>query len=359
MQRGPDQAATPVRKQNGWESLTMKMLLNTWYVAAFAHEIERKLLARTIAGKPVLMFRRENGAVAAISNVCPHRFAPLDRGSLSGDTVQCLYHGLEFGPDGRCTRNPQMDRITQSMHIATYPVVERDGFVWVWTGSAPADPALIPDMSAFADREGGQTTRSYLFTNYRYDVLIDNLLDLTHADYLHKGSFSAGAAERDEVEVFEDGDTVTVQRTQLGTPTPPLTYMQVEKVDMATTIRWTPSQAVKFEIDIVPAGAPFEGKQNLVFYHIGTPADDGHTHYFMGARFRDPADPEMIRREKELQLAVIDGEDGPMLEAVSDLMAGRDLLEMKPLILPGDAGAVRARTVMKRRLAAEGALEPA
>lgn len=334
----------------------MNFLRNTWYLAAYSPEIGRSLRSRKIAGEQILMFRREDGAVAALSNICPHRFAPLDRGTLSGDKVQCLYHGLEFGANGKCTLNPHSDRITPNISLRTYPAIERDGMVWVWRGVQPPNPDMIPDMSDFVDREGVHTSRSYLFANYRYDILIDNLLDLSHADYLHKGSFSGGAGEKTDLEVFRDGDAVLVQRTQWRAPPPPFLKLNAERVDARILIRWSPSQAIKFYSDVVPTGEPLKERAELtdaLFYHVATPADETHTHYFLGVKRFGPVDAEADRALQQTQVGVIEREDGPMLEAVDRTMAGRDLMDMKPVVLPTDTGAIRVRLVMKRLLKAE------
>ena len=51
-------------------------LMNSWYVAAWDHElIDGKLLARTILGKPVLLYKGESGRVVALDNRCCHRGA--------------------------------------------------------------------------------------------------------------------------------------------------------------------------------------------------------------------------------------------------------------------------------------------
>ena len=48
---------------------TQDFLKNTWYVAAWDHElIDGKLLARTILEKPVLLYKGESGRVVALDN---------------------------------------------------------------------------------------------------------------------------------------------------------------------------------------------------------------------------------------------------------------------------------------------------
>ena len=58
-------------------------LENTWYLIAWSAEIDSAaLLGRTLLDQPIVMFRTSDGAVAAIRDMCPHRFAPLDRKSV-------------------------------------------------------------------------------------------------------------------------------------------------------------------------------------------------------------------------------------------------------------------------------------
>lgn len=64
------------------------------------------LLGRWILGEPMLLYRTADGAVTAMADICPHRSARRSAGQRYGDNVRCLYHGLEFGADGRCIRVP-------------------------------------------------------------------------------------------------------------------------------------------------------------------------------------------------------------------------------------------------------------
>ena len=333
----------------------MEFQSNTWYIAALSTEVGRELKSRRIAGRPILMYRREDGAVAAVSNLCPHRFAPLDRGKLVADTVVCAYHGLEFGPDGRCTANPHSARISPTMHIRAYPAVERFGMVWVWPGEAPADEALIPDMTEFQDQPGAQTVCSYLYADYRYDILIDNLMDLSHADYLHLGSFSAGAAQKTDLKVSQAGNDVVVERTQWRTPRPAFAPGPGDTIDLRTVIHWHPGQVITFRMNMAAAGEPLDIDHTIRFFHTATPADDSHTHYFMGIMRMGPPDPDADEQFRKAQLNVIDSEDGPMLSAIDDVMEHRDLMDMQPVILPIDAGGILVRRTMRRLVAAEAA----
>ena len=121
--------------------------LNAWYPAAWGHEIGRELTARTICEKDLVLYRRADGAVAALEDACWHRLLPLSMGRLVGDQVVCGYHGLVFNSAGRCTHMPAQKTINPSACVRAYPVIERHRLIWIWPGDpALADPAEMPDF---------------------------------------------------------------------------------------------------------------------------------------------------------------------------------------------------------------------
>ena len=57
----------------------------------------------------VAAIRDAGGEAVALADRCPHRFAPLSRGRVVDDTLECPYHGLRFGAHGHCVFNPHGD----------------------------------------------------------------------------------------------------------------------------------------------------------------------------------------------------------------------------------------------------------
>jgi phenylpropionate dioxygenase-like ring-hydroxylating dioxygenase large terminal subunit len=98
---------------------------------------------------------------------------------------------------------------------AEYPLVIRYGHLWVWYGNpAAADPELIPDIP-FLPRE--RTMPGYArLTNFfhcSYELVLENILDLTHIDYVH-GNFSGPPeAEDDRIRFESTSETVTMIRS--------------------------------------------------------------------------------------------------------------------------------------------------
>jgi vanillate O-demethylase monooxygenase subunit len=166
-------------------------LRNAWYVAAWTDDLaEGRLLDRTIMQEPIVLYRTADGRVAALQDRCPHRFAPLHMGKIvGGDRVQCPYHGLEFDAAGACVRNPHGNKnIPPRARVRSYPVTEKHKAIWIWMGEAPADPAKVPDFGVLDNvPELHATKRDRITIRANYELIIDNLLDLSHTSYLHDG----------------------------------------------------------------------------------------------------------------------------------------------------------------------------
>jgi phenylpropionate dioxygenase-like ring-hydroxylating dioxygenase large terminal subunit len=94
------------------EMISGAYLRNAWYVAAWSDEVgDGQLVPRTIMDEPIVLYRKADGAMAAIEDRCAHRFAPLSMGKIvGGDRIQCPYHGLEYDGSGACVRNPHGTR---------------------------------------------------------------------------------------------------------------------------------------------------------------------------------------------------------------------------------------------------------
>src|SRR5215472_7791711 len=159
---------------------------NTWYIAAIDVEIGRSLVSRIVAGKRLVLYRRLNGQPVALEDACWHRLVPLSKGNLKGDVVACGYHGLEFNPEGHCVFMPSQDTVNPAARVRSFPIVERNRFIWVWIGDPLlANPCKVPDLfwNGHADWTGDG---EWLHVDCSYRLVVDNLMDLTHETYVHR-----------------------------------------------------------------------------------------------------------------------------------------------------------------------------
>jgi phenylpropionate dioxygenase-like ring-hydroxylating dioxygenase large terminal subunit len=189
-------------------------LKNTWYVAAWSHEIAADgMLARTIIGAPLLLWRDSAGRIVALDDRCCHRAAPLSKGRREGDNIRCMYHGLLFDKTGKCVEIPSQDFIPPAAKVRAYPVAERFKWVWIWMGDADkADPTLIPDTH-YLDDAGWRGTPGYMHYDANYLLITDNLLDFSHLSYVHETTLG-GTAKYAGIrpKVTRNGRSVRVER---------------------------------------------------------------------------------------------------------------------------------------------------
>ena len=175
----------------------MPFIKNLWYVAAWSYELDAKTpIGRMLIGEPIVMYRKSDGTVVALEDRCPHRHAPLSLGRIEGDRIRCMYHGLTLGPDGVCTGFPGGAAAPPGTAARTFPVVERWSWIWVWMGDpAKADPVHIPD--AYGLDDPGWVMRSdALDYAADYQLLHDNLCDLSHLDFVHETTLGGSSGSK-------------------------------------------------------------------------------------------------------------------------------------------------------------------
>jgi phenylpropionate dioxygenase-like ring-hydroxylating dioxygenase large terminal subunit len=336
----------------------MNYLRNAWTVAAWASELPAgKLLARTLLDEPLVFYRDATGAPRALADRCPHRFAPLSMGQLcdGGASVQCPYHGLRFDGTGACVHNPHGDgRIPQAAKVKSYPLVERWSALWIWLGDpARADAALIPEF-AFNDPEHWAVGTGSMVVEAPYELEIDNILDLSHIEFMHP-LFASDAVRRAQVECQQDGQTVWSKRFMPDDEQVPAFLRQAFQVaqgpiDRWLHVRWNAPASMALWAGGVASGRPME--QGVVSHqaHCFTPESAGRTHYFYSIAFpraMGPVADELAIQNVAALRTPFEQEDKPVVEAVGRRMGGADLFALKPVLLAGDAAAVRARRLLQ------------
>ena len=344
---------------------TGKFLRNAWYVAAWSEEIAPgKLVARRILGEPVVMYRKADGTLAALENRCPHRFAPLSLGTLlPGDRVQCAYHGLQFDGAGACVHNPHGTKtIPSRARVISYPIVEKHLAAWIWMGDKPADPAKIPDFGVMDNVPALHMTKlDYIRVKANYELVVDNLLDVSHTSFLHDGLLGNKETVESETPVEQDGDDVIVSRYSPNA-TPPGMFTQFwpghpERIDKFSRTRWMAPCYLTLHTGICAPGAPKETGTGYHGIHMLTPEDEQTTHYFFTAArwgVKTGDDDNRVLRDKvaKLRRFAFEEQDGPVIEEQQKVI-NEATRPLDPMILSVDVGPVRYKRVLERLLAAE------
>lgn len=195
------------------------MLRNFWYVAATTDELGTAPVDRIVCGTPVVLFRREEGGVAAVQNYCSHRRAPLAPGRVVGNAIECPYHGMRFAADGRCVHIPSQSDIPARAHITAFPVIERQGLIWIWPGDpAMADAAKVPDLPWRSDPNWCSYKVHYYHVRGSHMLMTENLLDLGHVAFIHADTIGFDPVElaEDPLEVRVEGDKIISTREFRG-----------------------------------------------------------------------------------------------------------------------------------------------
>ena len=332
-------------------------ILNAWYMAAWTGEVpEQGFLKHRLLDRPWLIWREDDGGWAMVADRCPHRFVPLSRGHFADRRIACGYHGLTFDGTGACVHNPFGGAIPEAARLATCPMVERFGGLWFWPGDPThADPAMIPDF-AFIDA-GAPVARSSYRMGVDYRLITDNLMDLSHAEFLHVESFGTNGSllTHGTQSVRQDPDGAIWNKWDIADAAPPGWAVPLlkagERVDQWLHIRWHAPAAMALFIGIAKAATG--GRQLVVPAmanpHILTPETASSTHYFFT---HAPGEQEEAQARR-----VFLEEDEPMILAQQEAMAGQDFWDARPVILPSDAGAIRVRRRNMQLLRAEAQAE--
>ena len=304
------------------------LLRNHWYVAAWSEDVGRTPLGRVLLNEYVVLFRGLDGTAVALENRCAHRNLPLSEGRLIGDEVECGYHGLVFGRDGVCTHVPGQEDVPGWARVKSYPVAERDRWVFVWMGDPDkADPDLVPGYHAHIADPDWYAVTGQARVRGGYRLVLDNLLDLSHLSYVH----SSTTGNRDVAEaatlITEGGDDfVRVTRWMEGIAPAPA-FVQYAGYDTPID-RWQVSKYIPPSyIDICNGstaageGLPQEerpssqGRWGFVVYHALTPETETTTHQFYGvAGLRSMVPPHMEALFTEQMMGVL-AEDLAVYEA--------------------------------------------
>ena len=333
-------------------------LLNQWYVAAKAGEVGREPQGRVICNEPLALFRRADGSAAVIADRCPHRQYPLSSGRLVGDELECGYHGLRFNGAGTCTHMPAQKNIPAGFVVRAYPVVEKNGLVYVWFGApAKADATLIPDFIENAS-PGWTAVQGYRLVEANYQLVIDNLLDLTHLTFVHPTTLASAGIQENPLLVTVEGDCVRARREMRDVdPAPIFSVMGrfTGRIDRFQNIQFIPPNHIHIRVEASPAGMTDDPDlvHHVVLNHL-TPETERTTHYFWSlARRMKLDDADVSRRFYQMNRAAFE-EDAVVLKRQQQMIE-RDPAGGALANLEGDKAVAAARRILRRKHEEEAA----
>jgi phenylpropionate dioxygenase-like ring-hydroxylating dioxygenase large terminal subunit len=342
-------------------------LRNTWYVAAWASQLEPgDLLERLILNEPLVFARDAAGLPYALTDRCPHAFAPLSMGKqLPDGRIRCPYHGLEFDATGACVRNPHGNgNIPPSAAVRRYAVVERHRILWCWLGERTPDPTLIPDFSALDGvPDIYRSAENVLELDVHAELIVNNLLDLSHSPYLHEGVLGNEGTIAAQITVEQTGNTVSVERRVENVEIPGFFAAMLptkpgERVHKSSKIRWDAPGCLLNDA-IVERPADPSSRTGTLGVHLITPMTEHRAMYHFAAVRSNPlpasaahdlAIQDQITRMRRI---AFEEQDAVMIRAQQQRIDQALPAQLQQTLLVVDQAAVRKQRILSALLAAE------
>jgi phenylpropionate dioxygenase-like ring-hydroxylating dioxygenase large terminal subunit len=164
-------------------------LRDTWFPLLQSFRVGRRPVRRAMHGAPVIFWR-------------------------DGDRIRAT-EDMPGTP-------PQRRRQGELTHgTGEYITEQRYGYTWVWYGDPRnASTDLIPNVPHIPLDGMPKRFQGNVVFDCTYELLAENLLDLTHADFLHSSLTGDALSEDDVVEVESTSEVVTMIRTAHGRPIP-------------------------------------------------------------------------------------------------------------------------------------------
>ncbi len=262
---------------------------NQWWVAGSSWELKDQPLARTLLSVPLVLFRTADG-IGALEDRCCHKDLPLSMGAVEARGLRCGYHGLLFDCSGTCVEVPGQEKVPAKARVPAWTVREQDQILWIWFGDTPDSlPQGDPPTYPFHGRPDFKFGGGAVHYDAPYQLVHDNLLDLSHLGYVHVHTIGGNPAihMNAQMKVTQEGDLVKVVRHLPGSEAPP-TYAAAWPFQGGID-RW---QEIEFHVShlriwtgAVDAGTasledPQRGGFHMRGFHGVTPETATSCHYF-------------------------------------------------------------------------------
>jgi phenylpropionate dioxygenase-like ring-hydroxylating dioxygenase large terminal subunit len=305
------------------------------------------------------VFRTAAGTPVVLDNRCPHKFAPLSKGAVVGDAIECPYHGLRYAPDGRCIHVPGQAIIPPGARVRSYPVIEHCGLIWFW----PGDPVLAAQTPPVAFRRFGApgwTAFHGAYLNFPTNIwnVLDNLVDPAHTSFVHQNTIGGAQAADVPLVTEQAGDVITTGRwIDNSDPVPVMKRFGGFKGNVD---RWQVYQLHAPNVSLVDMGAVDAGTDRseesrdrsyrTLSYAALTPEGEGSTHYFWLVIRNFALGDDAVSGEMAAAYSTTFDEDRDLLREIERLQFEG---ETAPLRLAIDNATTRMRRLIRRKMEIE------
>jgi len=184
-----------------------------WYIVALSDQLQpNTVLARSLLGEWLALFRGEDGQAVALRDRCLHRSSRLSAGKVCNGTLQCSYHGWVYNQKGNVIAVPsEGDSFTPSQHhrAKCYATKEQDGYVYMRLANNPQED-FNPFSMPHYQEPGWETVRVINRFHNNVTNCVENFIDIPHTAFVHPGVFRNSRQQKLEMTVERENGSVLV-----------------------------------------------------------------------------------------------------------------------------------------------------
>ena len=185
----------------------------------------------------------------------------------------------------------------------------------------------------------------YLKVEANYQLIVDNLMDLSHIQFLHPYLSDSDWLNKRTVEVDMEGHSVICKNRAKDMKIPPINkFIKPDALPIGET-RPRYENGIRHLICLLDVRyITTQDDFHHPIGHIVTPETQSTTHYFFKAsRNHRINDGELSHTLRGMFLRAFAEEDQPIIEDQQQSLGSRDLLETKAISLQTDVAALRVR----------------
>ncbi len=159
-------------------------LVESWYWAMKSRELKTgKTKHLNFLGKELVLLRGQDKKIRALDAYCPHMGAHLAEGKVDGNGVRCFFHNWKFDEEGKLVDIPCRKKLDLKIQINSYPVEEKYGVIWIYTGKTAKFP--VPYILELEGIELDTTLGNQFAKECHPNIVMINAIDAHHFASVH------------------------------------------------------------------------------------------------------------------------------------------------------------------------------
>ena len=334
-----------------------------WQPVAMSSELDDLPMLVRLLGEELVLFRDGSGQIGLLHRHCSHRGASLEYGIVAERGIICCYHGWHYDIDGTLIKagsEHEGSPICRKVVHGAYPTHEHNGIIFAYLGP----PEEIPNFPVY-DTEHMPDTEAVPFsitTPCNWLQVYENTQDPIHVLHLHARSSGVQFGVASGVD-----QTIDYVDTPLG-------MMNIQARHVGDHIWARATESIMPNVN--QTGAIFEEAETLKYFQRSStlrwmvPVDNTCTRTIGWRFFNQQLDPRGQCNKQKVGKESIDfigqtEDERPYKERQRQPGDYEAQVSQRPIAVHAnenlsgfDAGVVRIRTMLRRRIRALAGGEP-